>query len=214
MATHNGWQDDLQAALNPSFFEEAEPVIVEEVSWHHAEKFVDETDEVIALQAEEQISDEEQPSDAQLRQKQWEARTERYAALDEQLLSVLRTSDEPFALSPFMARDLKAFRTVISSYLRESQRSSTKTMNYTGETHGTRKAYKPTRLDFICDVELVAKRALKHSAKLTRIFQKAIVEESGEQWTAVPAKTRNKIEEVVGKNLNQAGMYPLSRYFS
>lgn len=215
MATQNNWPVEQYAAMNPEFFEEAVPVELPALTWRDIEHLADEVpDELVAAPArEEPEQEEEQPNERALKNRDIQARNQRYSAIDEQLTSVV-VSDDLFALSPFMARDVRAFRAVIDSYLSERYKSGTKTMNYSGAGHGTRRAFKPLRLDFICDVELTAKKALNLAPKMQKQFQKYILENEGETWNQVSMYLRNRIETLVGKAFVKAGLYPLGRYFN
>jgi hypothetical protein len=207
--------ENRDEVVSPEFFENAEAVELPEASWQDAEDSVPETQEETAAPAQEkEESEEHQPSASGLNQREWRARNQRYADLDEQLDSVVAVDDGPFTLSPFMAKELKAFRTVVSSYLNERHKSNVKVMNYSGAGHGTRQAYKPTQLDFMCDVELVSKKALKCSPQMLKDFQKHILMNEGKTWKEVSMYVRGKIEKHVGQAFEKAGLFPIGRYFN
>jgi hypothetical protein len=77
------------------------------------------------------------------------------------------------------------------------------------------KPWKPNKVDYIADSELVAKRALKHSPILWRFFQKEVLENyDADRWQKLPIEIRNKIEQTVGRAYTRAGLHPKSRYFA
>jgi hypothetical protein len=207
------WCNDRDSAIFPEFFSDAVAIELPEVSWRDIESLAGESEEVSAehdaLPATEET--EEQKEERTAAEREYLVRQRHYADLDAQLSCVI-TDDNPFSVSPTMAREVKAFRTVVTSYCTIRNRSGVAVSRYSGEGHGTRKSYKPIHSDFLCDVELAAKKVLTRN--LHRVFQKCIVEETGEKWAGVPVNVRNAIEAKVGHAFSRAGMFPVARYFA
>ncbi len=207
------WCNDRDAALCPEFFENTEAVELPEVSWRDVESLAGESEEVSAEYAAPPAAEEteEQQQERTAAEREYLVRQQHYADLDEQL-SCVCIDENPFAVSPTMARQIKAFRSVVSTYCTMRNQSVVGIARYSGQASGTKKAHKPNRNDFYCDVELKAKKALTQN--LFSVFDKIILQEYGERWANVPANVRTAIEEKVGHAFSRAGMFPVSRYFS
>jgi hypothetical protein len=204
------WCNDRDSAISPEFFSEAIAMELPEVSWRDVESLVGNSEEVTAdLPAAEET--EEQQEERTVAEREYLVRQRHYADLDAQL-SCVATDDNPFSVSPTMSREVKAFRSVVTSYCTIRNRSGVAIARYSGEGHGTRKSFKPIYSDFLCDVELQAKKSL--TGNLYRVFQKCIVEQIGENWVAAPLKVRSAIESKVGHAFSRAGMFPVARYFA
>jgi hypothetical protein len=204
------WCNDRDSAISPDFFSDAVAIELPEVSWRDVESLAGDGQEVSAeLPAAEET--EEQQEVRTVAEREYLVRQRHYADLDAQLSCVI-TDDNPFSVSPTMSREVKAFRSVVTSYCTIRNRSGVAIARYSGEGHGTRKSFKPIHSDFLCDVELAAKKALTRN--LHRVFQKCIVEETGEKWAGVPVKVRSAIEAKVGHAFSRAKMFPVARYFA
>ncbi len=207
----------MHEALFADFYSEALPIELPELSFMDVEGLVgageDEetaqptTDDLPA--AEETVEQQEVRTAAE---REYLVRQRHYADLDAQLSCVI-TDDNPFSVSPTMAREVKAFRSVVSRYCTMRNQSVLGIARYySGQAAGTRKAYKPNCNDFYCDVELKAKEAL--TPNLFRLFDKKILQEFGERWADVPLSLRTVIESRVGLAFARARIFPLPRYFS
>jgi len=207
------WCNDRDAALCPEFFDNAEAVELPEVSWRDVESLAGESEEVSAEYAAPPAAEEteEQQQERTAAEREYLVRQQHYADLDEQL-SCVCIDENPFAVSPTMAREVKAFRMVVSAFITMRTQSVVGISRYSGQSAGAKKAHKPNRNDFFCDVELAAKKSLTRN--LHRVFQKCIVEEIGDKWSAVPMALRSAIEAKVGRVFRRAGMFPVARYFS
>jgi len=204
------WCNDRDAALCPEFFSDAVAIDLPEVSWRDVESLAGVNGEVTAgLPAAEET--EEQREDRTIAEREYLVRRQHYADLEGQLACVC-IDESPFAVSPTMSREVKAFRTVVSAFITMRSQSVVGISRYSGQSAGAKKAHKPNRNDFFCDVELAAKKSLTRN--LHRVFQKCIVEEIGDKWSAVPMALRSAIEAKVGRAFRRAGMFPVARYFS
>jgi hypothetical protein len=204
------WCSDRDSAISPEFFSDAVAIEFPEVSWRDVETLAGDNEEATAdLPAVEETQEQQEARTAA--EREYLVRQRHYADLDAQLSCVI-TDDNPFSVSSTMAREVKAFRSVVTSYCTIRNRSGVAISRYSGEGHTTRKAYKPIYSDFLCDVELAAKKAL--TGNLRKVFQKCIVEEIGEKWASVPVKVRSAIEAKVGHAFSRAGMFPVARYFA
>jgi hypothetical protein len=199
------WMTDRDAVLSPEFFSEADAIELPELSWRDVESLAGETGEEITAQRPAPEETEEQQ---EKQTPEWRVRQKSYAELDAQLDCVC-LDDILFAVTPTMAKEVRAFRSVVTMYFTIRSRSLVSIARYSGEPSGTKKLYKPNRHDFVCDVEMRAKKAL--TPILFRLFDKIILQELGERWADVPAKVRNKIESAVGTAYDKAHMM---RYFS
>ncbi len=204
------WCNDRDSAISPEFFSDAVAIDLPEVSWRDIESLAGESEETSAeLPAQEENA--AQGAERTTAEREYLVRQQSYADLESQLACVC-IDESPFAVSPTMLREVKAFRIVVSAYCLMRNQSVVGISRYSGQSAGAKKAHKPNRNDFFCDVELAAKKSL--TRHLHRVFQKCIVEEIAEKWTAVPMKLRSAIEAKVGHAFRRAGMFPVARYFS
>jgi hypothetical protein len=204
------WCNDRDAALCPEFFSEVVAKELPEVSWRDVESLAGHSEEVSAeLPSEEENAAQEAERTAA--EREYLVRQRHYADLESQLACVC-IDESPFAVSPTMAREVKAFRSVVSAYCTMRNQSVVGISRYSGQAGGTKKSHKPNRNDFFCDVELRAKKAL--TKNLFRVFDKIILQELGERWVSVPTLVRSKIELRLGHAFDRTGMFPVARYFS
>ena len=205
------WLTDKDSVLSPEFFSETNAIELPELSWRDVESVAEDNDEGFSAQLpaiEETGEQQEQRTEAE---REWLVRQRSYAELDEQLACVC-VDESPFAVSPTMARQIKAFRAVVNVYCTMRNQSVVGIARYSGLAAATKKLYTPNRNDFYCDVELKARKAL--SPSLFRLFDKIILQELGERWAEVPAKVRTVIESRVGFAFDRAHLFPVARYFS
>lgn len=204
------WCNDRDSAISPDFFSDAVAIELPEVSWRDVESLAGESEEASAdLPAVEETQEQQEARTAA--ERQYLIRQKFYAELDAQLSSV-RIDEILFAVSPTMAREVRAFRSVITTYFTMRSLSVVPIARYSGEPSATRRLHKPSQNDFFCDVEMKAKKAL--SPTLFRLFEKIILQELGERWADVPANVRTKIESTVGTAFDKAHLFPVPRYFS
>lgn len=107
----------------------------------------------------------------------------------------------------------KAFTTVIDLYLEtKATNGVSKAIDYTRMGNGSGGTFnprivRPTKSDFICDVELIVKRALslEELASFRDIY---ILGHKG-----ADVEVRDNIEQKVGKMLTDREVYPFHKYF-
>lgn len=210
----SGWQADQHAAFHPDFLSEAEAVEFKEVepSWHDVEDFA----ATFAPEAEEQEtaepSEEEPETEERKAERGYLVRQRLYADLDSQLATVANDGNA-FTVTPTMSKPTRAFCLVVGAFLAMRNGSTASISRYSDEGKGTKNWNAPTRVDFVADVEITAKRALKLQPALLNLFVDHILELDGEQWDKVPMLKRSKISDLVGNAFMAAKIHPAGGYF-
>ena len=222
MGTGAMWSD-LHTEMNPEFFSEAQPVELPELSWQDVENLAAKDDEPEKVSETQQPEPEPEPSDPAKKAEEREQRikvAERCfdrTTYDNKLRGWSRQDramDEELAQTNGKFQHLDrypcAFHAVVSQRIVFLHASGVKVRAYSGSGKNGR----ANTIDFIADAELVAKRALKDSPTLWRVFQEEILVNGTETWQAVPIETRAQIEQTVGRAYIRAGLHPKSRYFA
>jgi hypothetical protein len=214
----------MHQELFPSFYSDAQPVELPELTWHDAENLAASDDGTEQVPETQQPEPEPEPADPAKEAAEREQRikvAERCfdrTTYDNQLRSWARQQramDEELASGNVSHKDRYtiAFHKIVEQRTHFLHRSPVKVQTYSDAGHGHHKASAPNRLDFITDAEHVAMRALKDNPKLLRVFLNHM-ETEFEFWASVPADVRVQIEQMVGRAYIRYGLHPRSRYFS
>jgi hypothetical protein len=221
----NVWPNDLHAENNPAFYEDAQSVELPELTWHDAEALSDaasEQDIVVPVaepEPEPETAEEKaqrEASERAQRIRKAERAFER-TTYDAKLRNRKRSDaamDAELASGTIQCLDRHrvCFQKVTEQYTSLIHRSGLKVQKYEDVGKGSRKTNTdPNRIDFLADVESVAKRALKSEPKLLRVFLNQMASEF-DYWADVPGEIRTQIENQCGWWFTRAGMHP-SQYW-
>ena len=78
-----------------------------------------------------------------------------------------------------------------------------------GESKGRVEVQKPSLTDFFCDVDLIIREVIDDPIMLDRFFWTYIMGSED-----IDAKTRNKLEQKLGKLFRLRGISPIQKYFT
>jgi hypothetical protein len=145
----------------------------------------------------------------------WVRRKRFEASLLETAAVVVDAGDGLFSVVVGEAKHISAFKAVHAAYFNIRNRSAISAVRYEdSQNRATLTPYKPSKIDFCADVFLTARRALKGSPKLWRVWLAFFYQGLGQNVQHIPVEAMKQITELLGNAFISAGLSPVGNYFS